>query len=131
MAPAANEEFRQGEPEQMGTELTAALGDATADALSPADFHERLTQIHTRHLGDNADTAANKTRRADALRRSSVSYAKPQPPPRARTNWRQERCTPRSDAAEPRSLENSHAVLDCSMGGAGLERVPPAPVQPD
>jgi hypothetical protein len=38
MAPAANEEFRQGEPEQMRTELTALLGDATADALSPADF---------------------------------------------------------------------------------------------
>jgi hypothetical protein len=69
MAPAANEMSPHGElPDQMHAELSALLRDATAGELSPADFYDRLTQIQTRHLGDNANTAANKSKRAKALR---------------------------------------------------------------
>ena len=69
MTPAANEEPWPAEvPEQMRADLAALLGEASAGELSSAAFHDRLTQIHTRHLGENADTAANKTRRADALK---------------------------------------------------------------
>jgi hypothetical protein len=69
MTPAANEESRQAElPEPIRADLAALLGDAAAGDLSSADFYDRLTQIHTRHLGDNANTPANKTSRARALR---------------------------------------------------------------
>jgi hypothetical protein len=69
MTPAAsNGAPRDDLPDQMRADLTALLGEATAGELSSAGFRDRLAQIHTRYLGDNADTAANRTRRSKALR---------------------------------------------------------------
>jgi len=69
MAPAASEGSPRSElPDQMHADLTAFLDDATAGELSSVDFYDRLTEIHTRYLGGNANTAANKARRAKALR---------------------------------------------------------------
>jgi len=55
-------------PEQMRSDLAALLGEASASVLSSADFYERLRRIHTRHLGEKADTPTNATRRAEALK---------------------------------------------------------------
>jgi hypothetical protein len=51
--------------------LTIVLPSPTASSQGRALIHcvlRPLTQIHTRHLGDDADASANKARRVMALR---------------------------------------------------------------
>jgi hypothetical protein len=48
--------------------VAALLGDVRAGGLTSADFYERLIDIHSRHLGDDANSAANEMSRIRALR---------------------------------------------------------------
>jgi hypothetical protein len=52
----------------MRQQLAALLSDVSAGELSFADFDERLTEIHIRCLGDEANAAANELTRLRALR---------------------------------------------------------------
>jgi hypothetical protein len=55
-------------PEQMRAELAALFDDASAGGLSSAEFYDRLTDIHNRHLGADAGAVANEMSRDRALR---------------------------------------------------------------
>jgi hypothetical protein len=53
---------------QTRADLAALLRDVRAGELTSADFYERLSDIHGRHLGDDANSAANEMSRIRALR---------------------------------------------------------------
>lgn len=55
-------------PEQTYRELAALLRAAARSELSSSGFSDRLTRIHTRRLGEDADTRTNEARRVKALR---------------------------------------------------------------
>jgi hypothetical protein len=66
---AAEDDSGQAKREQgMDADLAALLGDAGTGGLSSVEFSDRLTDIHVRHLGDEAAVVANEMSRVRALR---------------------------------------------------------------
>jgi hypothetical protein len=75
--PAAADDGEQAKREcDMDADLAALHDDAKAGELSSAEFYDRLTDIHVRHLGDDAAGSANAMSRVRALRHSRLSDAK-------------------------------------------------------